>query len=148
MMKKKLKINEFYLKEKLTKFLSSVRWTVYLIIFPAIFIVNIYFLSILTEFAIGESLSPTIGYERRLAPLRKDLPTHGYVNYISDQKDDDDYIIARYALIPARVIKGLKPKTDYLVVQYLETDKIPSFDGYTLFRNYGNGVMLYKGDID
>jgi hypothetical protein len=144
MAKEKLKTNTHYLKKNFLKFFSPVRWTVYLIILPAFFVVNIYFLNILTEFAIGEKLSPTIGYELRLAPLRKDLPAHGYVNYISDQKEEDDYIVARYALIPARVIKGLKPKTDYLVVQYLETDKIPSFEEYTLYRDYGNGVMLFK----
>lgn len=148
MAKEKLKTNKFYLKEKLTKFFSSVSWTVCLIIFPAFFVVNIYFLSILTEFANGERRSPTIGYELRLAPLRKDLPAHVYVNYISDQKEEDDYIIARYALIPALVINGLEPKTDYLVVQYLENNKIPSFEGYTLHRDYGNGVMLFKRAFD
>ena len=139
---------ESHLKMKSAKIFSSISWKAFLIIVPAIVIVNVYLFSIFFEYAIKKRRSPTIGYEVRFASIREDLPANEYVNYISDQKEDEDYDLVRYALIPARLVKGLKPEADYLVVQYLESAKIPTIEGYTLQRDYGNGVMLYRRSFD
>jgi hypothetical protein len=55
-----------------------------------------------------------------------------------------DFLYARYALVPAHLVRGLKPAHNLLVVQYLNRPGIPSFKGYKLLKNYGNGVMLFK----
>jgi len=120
------------------------RGAVLLIVIPAFFVVIIYFFSIVTEIFIEEYHQSAIDYERRLAPLKEDLPPHAVFNYISDQHAAEDFVLVRYAVIPARPVRGMKPSQDYLVVQYLDTNAIPKFGGYFLKRDYGNGVMLFQ----
>ena len=133
-----------YLKNKIYPYFASVRWAVLLIVIPAIFIGSYNFFDIFSEVIIEKRRSLGAEYENRLAPLKKDLPAHAYVNYVTDQTIGPDYVRVRYALIPARIINGRKPAHDYLVAQYLNGSKIPKFEGYTLKKNYGNGAMLFK----
>ena len=81
------------------------RGAVLLIVIPAFLIVTVYFLSIFREIVTDKYEQDVIEYENRLAPLKKDLPAYAIVNWISDQKNDDDFVIARYALIPARLVE-------------------------------------------
>ena len=53
-------------------------------------------------------------------------------------------INTEYVLIPVRIVEGLKPKHELLVYQTINPTEIPKFKGYTLKKNYGNGVILYK----
>lgn len=127
------------------RYFRNIRGTVLMIIIPAYFIVTIYFYNIVTEIFIQKYHQSAIDYELSLAPLKEDLPRFAVFNYVTDQSSiEDDFVLVRYTLIPARPVNGLQPRQDYLVAQYLDTHTIPEFEGYILKKNYGNGVMLYK----
>ena len=129
---------------QLSNYFPAVRGAVLLIVIPAIFIVPIYFVSILAEIVTGKTHRPVLEYEIRLAAIKKDLPVNAVVNYVSNSKAPDDLIDAEYVLVPVRLVKGLSPMHDFLVFQNFETTDIPDFEGYTLKKDYGNGVMLFK----
>ena len=133
-----------YLKKKIDNFFPNLRWAAVLIVFPAVVIVPIYFYSILSEIITKPEVDPVVVYENRFAPLKKDLPAGAVFNYVTDQKLLKDVILARYVLVPARMVRGLEPKQNHLVVSHMETAGVPHFDGFTLKKNYGNGVMLFK----
>ena len=141
-----LKRSELYIGNKVSRYFPSVRWPVLLIIIPAVFIVIIYFFTNLTEIVTGRVNRPILDYEERLAPVKNDLPANALVNYISTSKRNDDLINARYSLIPVRIIKGLMPIQDFLIFLDLDGTEMPEFEGYTLKKNYGNGVMLFERD--
>jgi hypothetical protein len=143
-MEKLVTLKSFF-KDRLNRYFPSVRGAVLLIVVPAFFIVTFYFLTIIKEIIIDKRFGAGIYYEERLAAVRQDLPAHAPFNFVTDQPTDGvDFFYVRYALIPARLVEGLKPSHDLLVVQYLDTPGIPSFKGYKLLKNYGNGVMLFK----
>jgi hypothetical protein len=121
-----------------------VRWPVLLIVIPALLIEIYSLLDILSEVVIEKKRHKTVEYENRFASVRKDLPANAYVNYVTDQEYEADFILVRYNLIPARMVYGLSPKQEYLVVQYLNSVKIPNFEGYILKKNFKNGVMLFQ----
>ena len=137
------KIKSFF-EDRFDKYFPTVRWPVLLIVLPALVIGLYYFFNVLSEVVIEKRRSHTAAYESRFAAIQKDLPANTYVNYVTDQKYAPDYIQVRYALIPARLEYGLATRRECLVVQYLNSSKIPKFDGYTLKQNYGNGVMLFQ----
>ena len=141
---KKIKKLKSYIDAQLSNYFPAVRGTVFLIVIPAIFIVPIYFVSILTEIVTGKTHRPVLEYENRLAAIKKDLPVNAVVNYVSNSKAPDDLIDAEYVLVPVRLVKGLSPMHDFLVFQDFKTVPTPKFEGYTLKKNYGNGVMLFK----
>jgi len=146
MVKAKIEIFKSYCKARLNRYCPSVRGAVLLIVIPAFFIVPVYFLTVVKEIIVDKRFSPGAYYEKRFAAVRPDLPAHAEVNFVSDQQhtENGDFLYVRYALVPARLVKGLKPAHDLLVVQYLNTPGVPSFKGYQLSKNYGNGVMLFK----
>ncbi len=137
------KIKVFF-KNQFNRFFPTIRWPVLLIVLPALAIGLYYFFDVLSEVVIEKRRSHTAAYERRFAAIQKDLPANSYVNYVSDQKYAPDFIQVRYALIPARLEYGLTTRREFLVVQYLNSSKIPKFNGYKLRKNYGNGVMLFR----
>ncbi len=142
MLKEKIKS---YLEIRINKYFPAVRWQVLLIVIPALLIGTYSLLHILSEVAIEKRRSQTAAYEKRFASIQKDLPAYAYVNYVTDQQEyPPDFILVRYALIPARIVHGLSPGQEYLVVHYLDSTNIPQFDGYTLKKNYKNGVMLFQ----
>ena len=140
----KLKKLKSCIDAQLSTYFPAVRGTVLLIVIPAIFIVPIYFFSILTEIVTGKTHRPVLEYETRLAAIKKDLPVHAVVNYVSNSKAPDDLIDAEYVLVPVRLVKGLAPMHDFLVFQNFDTTDMPEFEGYSLEKDYGNGVMLFK----
>jgi hypothetical protein len=133
-----------YADVQLSNYFPSVRGAVLLIVIPAVFIVPIYFFSILSEIVTGKTHRPVLEYETRLAAIKKDLPTNAVVNYVSNSTAPDDLIDAEYVLVPVRIVQGLKPMHDLLIFQNFNTAEIPEFEGYTLKKNYGNGVMLFE----
>ena len=139
---------KLYLAKKFNRYFSSVRGAVWLIVLPAIFIIVLYFFSSFNEIVIKKERSKMIDYEKRFAALKKDLPKHAFVNFISNQDSARDYFAARYVLIPARLLRGLKPQHNYLVAQLSDPTKVPDFKGYTLKKDYGNGVMLFSRNVD
>jgi len=144
MFRKKFKKLKSYADAQLSNYFPSVRGAVLLIVIPAVFIVPIYFFSILTEIVTGKTHRPVLEYEARLAAVKKDLPVNAVVNYVSNSTAPDDLIDAEYVLVPVRIVKGLRPMHDLLVFQNFGTAELPEFEGYTLKTNYGNGVMLFK----
>ena len=142
----KLKKLKSYADAQVSNYFPAVRGTVLLIVIPAIFFVPIYFVSILAEIVTGKTHRPVLEYENRLAAIKKDLPVNAVVNYVSNSKAPDDLIDAEYVLVPVRLVKGLSPMHDLLVFQNFETTDMPDFEGYTLKKDYGNGVMLFKRD--
>jgi len=141
MLKEKIKL---YLEIRINKYFSAVRWPVLLIVIPALLIGTYTLLNILSEVVIEKRRSQMAAYEKRFASIQKDLPAYAYVNYVTDQKDSPDFIRVRYALIPALIVQGLSPNKEYLVAHYLNSTNIPQFEGYTLKKNYKNGVMLFQ----
>lgn len=144
MFREKLKKLKSYADAQLSNYFPSVRGAVLLIVIPAVFIVPIYFFSILSEIVTGKTHRPVLEYENRLAAIKKDLPANAVVNYVSNSTAPDDLIDAEYVLIPVRIVKGLKPMHDLLVFQNFDTTEPPEIKGYTLKKDYGNGVMLFK----
>jgi hypothetical protein len=125
--------------------LTSKRAAFLLIVAPACVTAIIYCFSILTEVVNNIKPLKVVEYEHRLAPLKKDLPLNSLANYVSKQKKARrNFYIVRYIMIPARIVKGRKPKHKYLVVETPEGDRAPAFRGYTLNRDYGNGLFLFK----
>jgi hypothetical protein len=141
MLKEKIKS---YLEIRINKYFSAIRWPVLFIVIPALLIGTYTLLNILSEVVIEKRRSQMAAYENRFASIQKDLPPYAYVNYVTDQEDSPDFIRVRYALIPARIVRGLSSRQEYLVVHYLDSTIIPQFDGYTLKKNYKNGVMLFQ----
>ncbi len=133
-----------HISDRLTKIFPAVRLGVLLIVIPAFFIVVVYFFNIIREIALDKYDHEVSDYEYRLAPLKQDLPAHARVNWFSDQNSENDFVIASYVLIPAILVKGLKPRHEYLIVHYLDKDEVMSFQGYDLLANYGHGIRLFK----
>ncbi len=144
MVKEKIEKIKSLCRTRINRYCPSVRGAVLLIVIPAIFIVPIYFLTIAKETIIDKRRGRGPVYENRFAAVRDDLTANAPFNYISDHVDHKDWFYARYAVIPARLVRGLEPPHDLLVVEYLNTPGIPSFNGYKLLKNYGNGIMLYQ----
>ena len=144
MFSKKLKKLKSYADAQLSKYFPSVRGAVLLIVIPAFFIVIAYFFNTVTGIATGKDYPAILEYENRLASIKKDLPATAVVNYISNSNNQKDMINTAYVLIPVRVVAGLKPRHDLLVYQGFNKAKKPKFKGYTLKKNYGNGVMLFN----
>jgi hypothetical protein len=145
MVKEKIEIFKVYYKARINRYFPSVRGAVLLIVVPAFFIVTFYFMTVVKEIIIDKKFGLGAYYEERLAAVRQDLPAHAPFNYVSDHHDQSvDFLYTRYALVPGRLVRGLNPSHNLLVVQYLNTPGIPSFKGYKLLKNYGNGVMLFK----
>jgi hypothetical protein len=146
MFKKKLKKLKSDLDVQLSKYFPSVRGAVLLIVIPALLIVPIYFISVLIENVTRKNDRPILEYEARLAVIKKDLPLNAGVNYVSNSKAPYDFIYADYVLVTARLVEGRKPMQDLLIFQDFDTNAMPNFKGYTLKKNYGNGVMLFNRD--
>lgn len=140
MLKEKIKP---YLEIRINKYFPAARWPVLLIVIPALLIGTYTLLQILSEVVIEKRRSQMAAYEKRFASIQKDLPAYATVNYVTDQEYSPDFIRVRYALIPARIVRGQSPMQKYLVVHYLNSTNIPQFNGYALKKNYQNGVMLF-----
>jgi hypothetical protein len=132
----------------LNRYFPSVRGIVLLIVLPATIIVTSqFFYYSFVQFATSKDPDRMVDYEKSFAPLKKDLPSHAFVNYVSNKNYSGDYFSARYVLIPVRLVRGLNPQYNYLVVHLSDPNIIPQFDGYTLKKDYDNGIILFtKGN--
>ena len=139
---------KLYLENICDRYFPSVRASVLLIVLPAFIIIIIQFFSSFIEIVIAKEHSRIVDYEKRFAPLKKDLPKHTFVNYFSNDDYSGDYFAVRYVLIPVRLIRGLKPRHNYLVVHFSDPANTPKFDEYALKKDYGNGIMLFSWSVD
>jgi hypothetical protein len=98
---------------------------------------------------------PVSLYEKRFDEIKKDLPAFGTIGYITDkyyknigldQKAATDYYLTRYALSPVLVTSSV---THPLVIgNFHDTSaglKTATEAGIILIKDYGNGLMLFKG---
>lgn len=143
-----LKKAKLLLENYLIRYFPSVRRIVLLIVLPAFFIIIFQLFYSFIQIVILKDNDRMVDYEIWFAPLKKDLPTNSFVNYVSYQDYSGDYFSARYVLIPIRLVRGLKPQFDYLVVHFPEPNNIPKFEGYILKKTYGKGIMLFMRSTD
>ncbi len=98
---------------------------------------------------------PISRYVKRFDPIKKFLPSHGKIGYISDdyfkehsgEKDTasiQKYVLTRYSLAPLLIINNHDHK---LVIgnfhEIVPLDKLKKM-GFVLVKNAENGVMLFQ----
>ena len=92
-------------------------------------------------------------YERRFEGLKKILPTHGVVGYLSHRQAQDirfdagtaEFYLTQYALAPLIVIHS--PERDLVIGNFgafrVDPEIFKDRD-LTLIKDFGNGVMLFR----
>jgi hypothetical protein len=139
-----VKMLKFYLVKVLNRFLPGIKGAGLIIILPTCFVVIINFFLNLNETFTRDD-NKVVKIEKKIAPLKKDLPIKAVVNYVTDQGDRGPFFsILDYAFVPIRIIRGREPQQDYLIVDYLDKTQTSLFKGYTLKRRYSNGIMLFE----
>lgn len=92
-------------------------------------------------------------YETRYEEVRKHLPRHGVIGYVSDPKEQNEdrlaWAFTQYSLSPLLVIdRSVNPKAlDYPIVIGNFHRAIPGDDrmrGLSFVRDFGNGVFLLR----
>jgi hypothetical protein len=92
-------------------------------------------------------------YEARYNEVRKHLPSHGIIGYVSDPKENNEdrlaWAFTQYSLSPLLVIdRSVNPKgLDYPIVIGNFHRAIPGDDrmrGLSFVRDFGNGVFLLR----
>ena len=85
-------------------------------------------------------------HDKRMAPLREALPRRGVVGYVTDVKGPAGdpikrYYLTQYALAP--VIVAQFPTYDFVVGDFDDPAKATPPAGYSLRKDFGNGVLLF-----
>lgn len=92
-------------------------------------------------------------YEARYNEVRKHLPSHGAIGYVSDPKENNEdrfaWAFTQYALSPLLVVdRSVNPKgRDYPIVIGNFHRAIPGDDrmrDLSFVRDFGNGVFLLR----
>ena len=91
-------------------------------------------------------------YESRLSEIREivsDKESIGYISYTNLNAVDSGfhYFLTRYALVPTLVDKN--SNSNWVIGNFplVEGEPIrPSFSGYRVIRNFGDGVILLEKD--
>lgn len=92
-------------------------------------------------------------YEARYNEIRKHLPSHGIIGYVSDPKENNEdrlaWAFTQYSLSPLLVIdRSVNPKAlEYPIVIGNFHRAIPGDDrmrGLSFVRDFGNGVFLLR----
>lgn len=92
-------------------------------------------------------------YERRFDEVRKSLPSHGVVGYISSKQVPDirfdpaarDYYLTQYALSPLLVVYSDEPR--WVVGNFHDPvagAKMAADRNLIVVEDFGNGVMLFR----
>lgn len=136
---------KFFLDKVLNRFFPGIRGVGLIIILPTCFIVIFYFFGNLNEIFTSLEDDKVVKLENKYALLKKDLPIRAVVNYVTDHGDREVvFSIVDYVFVPIRIIRGLTPQQDYLIVDYLNKTQTPKFKGYALKKRYSNGIMLFE----
>ncbi len=92
-------------------------------------------------------------YEARYNEVRKHLPSHGIIGYVSDPKEKNEdrlaWAFTQYSLSPLLVVdRSVNPKAlDYPIVIGNFHRAIPGDErmrGLSFVRDFGNGVFLLR----
>jgi hypothetical protein len=99
---------------------------------------------------------PVTNWERRIKPLKADLPKNGEIGYLSDwdlpgwdgsQSDmDNEYRLTQYALAPRLLVRG--PGYAQLVANLTNPDDVQRIEDIFKVRkihDYGLGIYLFEG---
>lgn len=90
-------------------------------------------------------------YLTRFGEIRTALPPRGVVGYIAEPRGREilhggDYYrkfhLAQYALAPLIMVDS--PDRDLVIGNFSAGASAPRLPGFSLIRDYGNGVMLFK----
>ena len=90
---------------------------------------------------------------QRFDGIRKELPPEGVIGYVTDINPEEiaaagaEYFLTQYALSPVIVDNSIKYP---LVAGNFHGDAPKNFisgKGLTLRKNFGNGVMLFNGNV-
>ena len=99
---------------------------------------------------------PVTNWERRIEPLKNDLPKNGEIGYLSEwdlpgwsggQSDmDNEYRLTQYALAPRLLIRG----HDYAQIvanltDPLDVNRIEDLYSVRMVHEYGFGIYLFAG---
>ena len=95
-------------------------------------------------------------YEKRFDQMRKDLPACSVCGYITDElymnigrygrQAAEDYYLTRYAVSPVLVYNN--QERQFVIGNFHNISaglKNAGNEGLVLIRDYGNGLMLFKG---
>jgi len=92
-------------------------------------------------------------YEKRFAELKKILPYHGVVGYISNKQAEDirfdagaaEYYLTQYALTP--LVVAYSPNYPLVVGNFLQSvidPEIYTSKDLVPLKDFGNGVLLFR----
>ncbi len=92
-------------------------------------------------------------YEKRFEGLKKILPTHGVVGYLSDRQAQDirfdngtvEFYLTQYALAPLIVIYS--SEREFVIGNFRASGVAPEIftdNNLMQLRDFGNGVMLFR----
>jgi len=99
-------------------------------------------------------------YEKRFEGVKKALPADGIIGYVADKRYDNigldqkaalDYYLTRYALSPVLVTDTDGTKCPLVIGNFHDISaglKNAQDDGLVLIKDYGNGLMLFKGKAE
>ncbi len=86
-------------------------------------------------------------YERRFDALRRALPRHGTVGYVSDRPEaGKEFFLTQYALAPLIVVRH--PGAPLVVGNFFDPDTAPGVAAerrLVLLHDFGDGVALFRG---
>ena len=85
-------------------------------------------------------------YERRFDELKKWLPEHGVVGYVSDEtdaiKETESYYLTQYALAPLVVVRGAD--RPLVVGNFGHGGQVAPVANLKIVKDFGNGVVLFE----
>jgi hypothetical protein len=89
-------------------------------------------------------------YERRFLELKKALPLHGVVGYITDENDEIpwNYYQTQYALSP--IIVDKKTGQELVVGNFRDSAvarKVIANNDLILLKDFGEGVVLFRKQV-
>jgi hypothetical protein len=112
--------------------------------------VSIFHIWVLSHRPLGRTApDPITVIDQRFEPLRKILPRHGRVGYLSNVVGEDFSVgsiySARYALAPLVLVEGSDTPLVIANFHFRDNDSEKlHLKGYSLIRNFGNGLFLFK----
>jgi hypothetical protein len=87
------------------------------------------------------------GYEERFHALRRLLPPHGVVGYLSDRHDAvKEFYLTQYALAPVIVVRDAR--APLVVGNFFDPEAAAALAAahrLTPVRDFGEGVVLFRG---
>lgn len=86
-------------------------------------------------------------FERRLVHVKKDLPAYGTIGYMTNKVEGSfkEYTLTVYTLSPVMPVPGRK--SEVIIGNFagpMENWKVSRDSTIRSFKNYGNGIVLFR----